>query len=266
MRRSSGSARASRPPKVSQPESGAEGNLPYAAARVQARHGSRLDEPGWRRIEVSRQLGEYLEAARRSALARWIARIEPAHDAHVIERTLRSEWREYVRAVARWHPREWQAWLEWWSWLPLLPMIGRLADPAPVPAWMLADPTCAPIAMGTPLERAEALAHTPLAPLAPALRAASPIGPAWLDEAVRLVPPADADSRAQLGVLMRVSGAGAAAAPPGAPAALLRLFRAAAGTAIASGCHLALLLLDFERLRGGLVVRSLFSAPRAEAA
>lgn len=246
--------------------SGAEGNLPYAAARVQARHGLRLDEPAWRRLEAGRQLGPYLESVRGSALAAWIARIEPGHDAHVIERALRSEWREYVRAVASWHPREWQGWLDWWAWLPLLPLIARLADPEPVPAWMLADPTCAPIAMGTPLERAEALTRTPLAPLAPALRAASPIGPAWREEAARLVPPADADSRAQLGVLMRVSGAGAAAAPPGAPAALLRLFRAAAGTAIASGCHLALLLLDFERLRGGLVVRSLFSAPRAEAA
>ena len=245
---------------------GAEGNLPYAAARVQARHGLRLDESAWRRIEASRQLGPYLESVRRSALAAWIARIEPAHDAHVIERTLRSEWREYVRAVASWHPREWQGWLEWWSWLPLLALIARLADPEPVPAWMLADPTCAAFAMGTPPERAAALAHTPLAPLSSALLAARPIGPAWLEEAGRRVPPTDRDSRAQLGVLMRVSGAAAAASSPGAAATLLRLFRAAAGTAIASGCHLALLSLDFERLRGGLVVRSLFSAARAEAA
>lgn len=245
---------------------GAEGNLPYAAARVQARHGSRLDEPAWRRIEASRQLGPYLESVRRSALAAWIARIEPAHDVHAIERTLRGEWREYVRAVASWHPREWQGWVEWWSWLPLLPLIARLADPEPVPAWMLADPICAPVAMGTPLERAEALAHTPLAPLAPALRAAGPIGVAWLDQAARLVPPADADSRVQLAVLMRLSGAAAAARAPRAAAPLLRLFRAAAGTAIASGCHLTLLSLDLERLRGSLVVRSLFSAPRAEAA
>jgi len=245
---------------------GAEGNLPYAAARVQARHGLRLDEPAWRRIEASRQLGPYLESVRGSTLAPWIARIEAAHDAHVIERTLRSEWREYVHAVARWHPREWQEWLEWWSWLPLLALIARLADPEPVPAWMLADPMCAPIAMGTPPERIEALAHTPLAPLGSALRATGPIGPAWLDQAARLVPRADADHRARLGVLMRLSGAGAAARPPGAAAALLRLFRAAAGTAIASGCHLALLSLDLERLRGGLVMRSLFGAPRAEAA
>ncbi len=245
---------------------GAEGNLPYAAARVQARHGLRLDEPAWRRIEAAGELGQYLESARRSALAAWIARIEPAHDAHFIERSLRSEWREYVRAVASWHPREWQGWLDWWSWLPWLPLVARLADPKPVPAWLLADPVCGGLALGTPAERADALANTPLAGLAPAVRAAAGTGAAWRDQAARLVPPADADSRAQLEALMRLSGAGAAAVPPGAAARLVRLFRAGAGTAIASGCHLALLLLDLERLRGGLVIRCLFRAPLGEAA
>jgi hypothetical protein len=37
-----------------------------------------------------------------------------------------------------------------------------------------------------------------------------------------------------------------------------RLFRAAAGTVVATLCHLALMALDFERLRGGLVNRALF--------
>jgi hypothetical protein len=245
---------------------GPEGNLPYAAARVQARHGLRLDEPAWRRIEAGRDLGQYLEAARGSALAAWIVRIEATHDTHVIERTLRSEWREYVRTVASWHPREWQDWVDWWSWLPLLPLVARLADPEPVPAWMLADPVFGPVGLGTPSERAAALAATPLAALAAAVRAAGTVGTAWRTEAGRRVPPADGDTRAQLALLMHSSGAGTAAAVPAAAAALLRLFRAAAGSAVASGCHLALLALDFERLRGGLVVRSLFRAPRAEAA
>jgi len=244
----------------------AEGNLEYAAARVQARHGLRLDEPAWRRIEASRHLGEYLEATRRSALAAWTARIEAAHDAHVIERTLRSEWREYVRVLAGWHPPRWQAWLEWWSWLPLLPLIARLADPEPVPVWMLADPVCAPIAVGTPLERAAALEHTPLAALAPAVRARDPLGPAWRAESARRSPPTERETQALLTRLMGASGVATPTAVPGVAAILLRLFRAAAGSAVASGCHLALLSLDFERLRGGLVVRSLFGAARAEAA
>jgi len=244
----------------------AEGNLEYAAARVQARHGLRLDEPAWRRIEASRNLGEYLEVTRRGALGTWIARIEAAHDVHVIERVLRSEWREYVLALASWHPPEWQAWLEWWSWLPLLPLVARLADPEPVPPWMLADPVCAPVAVGTPLERAAALEHTPLAALAPAVRARGPLGPAWREESARLSPPIEGETQALLSRLMSASGVAAPAAAPGAAVTLLHLFRAAAGSAVASACHLALLSLDFERLRGGLVVRSLFGAARTGAA
>lgn len=245
---------------------GIEGNLPYAAARVQARHGLLMNEPAWRKLEANRRLGEYLVATRRSALALWTGRIEAAHDAHVIERTLRGEWREYVHAVAGWHPREWQDWLDWWSWLPQLPLIARLADPEPVPAWMLADPVCGPIAIGAPAERAAALEHTLLAPLAAAVRAQTGIGPAWRDEAARRPPPAGEETRAQLARLMHASAVATAAAAPATVASLLRLFRAGAGSAVASGCHLALLWLDFERLRGGLVVRSLFGAARAEAA
>ena len=43
---------------------------------------------------------------------------------------------------------------------------------------------------------------------------------------------------------------------------LKRIFRAAAGTPVATLCHLALMALDFERLRGGLVTRSLFGSGR----
>jgi hypothetical protein len=43
---------------------------------------------------------------------------------------------------------------------------------------------------------------------------------------------------------------------------LNRLFRAAAGTLVATLCHLTLMALDFERLRGGLVNRSLFARGR----
>ncbi|HYB33666.1 MAG TPA: hypothetical protein VED45_09590 [Steroidobacteraceae bacterium] len=245
---------------------GAEGNLPYAAARVHARHGRRLDESAWRRIEASRQLGQYVEVLRAGALAPWVARIEATHDAHAIERALRSEWRAYVRTVASWHPREWQAWLEWWAWLPVLPLLARLARPAAVPAWMLADPVCGPIALGNADERAAAIAATPLAPLAVAVRTDRSMRAAWLRQAERLVPRIDPDTRGHLNTLMSLGAADVATTPPGSTAALVRLFRAASGTAIASGCHLALQLLEFERLRGGLVVRCLFAAATTEAA
>jgi hypothetical protein len=241
---------------------GTEGNLPYAATRVQARHGERLSELTWRSIEAARNLAQYLEGVRGSALGPWVAGIEPTHDAHAIERTLRSEWRRYVRTVAGWHPREWQAWLNWWSWLPLLPLIARLSYPEPAPAWMLADEVCGSLAPGSPPERAAAVEATPLAPFAPVVRGQGSVRSVWLEEAARRAPFADRETAEHLRRLMRQ----VPASVPGAAAPLLRLFRNAAGTAVASGCHLALLSLDLERLRGGLIVRSLFRHAGAQAA
>ena len=92
------------------------------------------------------------------------------------------------------------------------------------------------------------------------------VGPAWLEEAALRVPPIDRDTSELLGRLISLSGLAVAPGIPRAAGPLLRLFRIAAGTAVASGCHLALLSLDLERLRGGLIVRSVFRAASAEAA
>ncbi len=245
---------------------GTEGNLPYAATRVQARHGARLSELAWRGIEAGRDLGQYLGGVRASALAPWVARIEPSHEAHAIERSLRSEWRQHVRTVASWHPGEWQAWLDWWSCLPMLPLLARLADPAPVPGWMLADAVCGPIAIGSPIERAAALAATPLAPFARAVLRRGSVAVIWQEEAARRVPGSDRETTDNLRRLMGLAGAALWASSSRTVAPLVRLFRAAAGTAVASGCYLVLLSLDLERLRGGLIVRSLLRASSTEAA
>jgi hypothetical protein len=245
---------------------GIEGNLPYAAARVHARHGLRLNESAWRRIEASRDLGQYLDAVRGGALAPWVAGLDAASETHAIERLLRGAWRAYVRAVASWHPQAWQAWLEWWAWLPLLPLIARLAVPKPVPGWMLVDPVCGPVAPGSPAERAAALESTPLGPLAPALRTAAAIGTAWMHEAAARVPQANRQTREQLSLLIRLLAPASEAIPARHAPSLLRLFRATAGSVVASGCHLTLTLIDLERLRGGLVLRSLFDSSAAEVA
>jgi len=245
---------------------GIEGNLPYAAARAHARHGLRLEEAAWRRIEASRDLGQYLEAARAGVLADWVAGLDATSESHAIERSLRNAWRAYVRGVVSWHPRAWQPWLEWWTWLPLLPLVARLARAAPVPPWMLADPVCGPVAVGSPAERAAALDATPLAPLSDSVRTATPIGLAWVAEAEARMPRAGRRTLERLGLLLRLLSPGAGAPLAEAAPALLRLFRSAVDSGVASGCHLALLLIDFERLRGGLVHRSLFSSSAAEVA
>jgi hypothetical protein len=254
----------------------AEGNLDYALARVHARHGGRLQQAAWQRLEVSRDLGQYLDGVRAGALAGWVVSVDLTCDAHAIERALRSEWRQYVQGVASWHPHECQPWLLWWAWLPLLSLLAQLARPEPAPAWLLADPVCGPVAPGSPAERAAALRHTPLAPLESAVLAGLPMGTAWRAHWQALRPSAGAQTRQLLDLFARAIDAhagrllddarGAVALRRELADRLTRLFRTAAGTVVATICHLALLAFDLERLRGGLVCRSLLPAQRREAA
>ncbi len=135
-----------------------EGNLDYALTRVHARHGQRLDEAGWRRLESNRDLGLYLAAVRSTTLADWVSGFDPEHDCHTFERALRVQWRRYVdrggglasaglASVAR--LARVAAGIE---------SAGAARAPEPAPAWMLADPVYGPLAPGTPADRAAALA------------------------------------------------------------------------------------------------------------
>lgn len=254
----------------------AEGNLDYALARVHARHGQRLDEATWRRLEASRDLGQYLDAVRASPLAGWVASLDVTRDVHAIERTLRIEWRQYVEVVATWHPREWQPWLAWWAWLPVLSLLAQLSRPEPAPDWMLADPLCGPIAPGNPAERAAALLATPLAPLEPAILGRTPMGSAWLAHWQALTPQSDMQTRQLVSLLLRAIGthtdkllnnaADTMALRRDLADQLTRLFRAGGATVAATVCHFALLALDLQRLRGGLVSRSVVAARAGKAA
>lgn len=247
-----------------------EGNMEYAMARVHARHGLRMDEAEWRRVDASRDLGQYLDAIRASALADWIASIDLTQDCHTIERALRVEWRLYVERIAGWHPPESRGWLAWWAWLPMLSLLARLARAEPAPPWMLADPVCGPIAPGSRAERAAALRRTALAPLEPAILGGVPIAAMWRTHWHHLTPPSDAHTRGLLRRFLQAIDAHAdrLLATDDAmtlrrelAARLARLFRAAQGTLVATACHLALLALDLERLRGGLAIRCAHPPP-----
>jgi hypothetical protein len=233
-----------------------EGNVEYALTRVQSQYGNRADISEWRRLEASHDLGQYLEAARSSVFGSWVASLDRSRDAHVIERTLRGVWRSYVRMVAAWHPRRWQPWLNWLEWLPTLGLIARLEHGGAVPAWLLMDPI-----VGN---------ETALTIFQPAIAGQVPLAELWLARWRDFRPPIDTSTTQLLEAfmkavkeharMMRLDGADGVALRDQLRARLDRLFRAAAGTLVATLCHLALMALDFERLRGGLVNRCLFAA------
>ena len=246
-----------------------EGNIEYALTRVQSQYGSRPDMSEWRRLEASHDLGQYLEGTRNSIFGPWVSSLDRNRDAHAIERTLRGAWRSYVRTVASWHPRGWQAWLTWLEWLPTLGLIAWLKHAGPAPAWLLADPILGAAARGASAERPVAVKGTALAVFEPAIAGRVPLAELWLARWRELRPPLDAFTEQLLAAVSRavqehvrmlaLDGADAVALRDQLRERLNTLFRAAAGTVVATLCHLALMALDFERLRGGLVNRSLFS-------
>jgi hypothetical protein len=249
-----------------------EGNIEYALTRVQSQYGNRPDSSEWRRLEASHDLGQYLEAARGSIFGPWVATLDRSREVHVIERSLRCAWRSYVRTVAAWHPQPWQPWLAWLEWLPTLGLIALLEHAGPVPAWLLADPILGPAVRRASAERPVAVKGTALAVFEPAIAGRVPLADLWLARWRELRPPIDAFTEQLLASVSRtvqeysrmlaLEGADAVALRDQLRERLNKLFRAAAGTLVATLCHLALMALDFERLRGGLVNRALFARGR----
>jgi hypothetical protein len=251
-----------------------DGDLDYALARVAARHGQRLDESMWRRLDASRNMSHYVAAVRSTALAWWVRSIDPENDCHTIERALRVQWRHYVDGVAVWHPRAWQAWLAWLAWLPTLSLLAPLGRAEAVPKWLLADPLYGPVAPGTPADRAAALEHTALAALKPAVAGLTTPRAAWGAEWQLLRPQTELRTENFLQRLRAIIEEHEQAmlratdsAEPLRKELASRLqgqFRAAAGTVIVTVCHLAMIALDLERLRGGLTRRRLFGDDQTE--
>jgi hypothetical protein len=231
-----------------------EGNVDYALTRVQSQYAARPDASQWRRLEASHDLGQYLESARGGIFGPWIASVDRKRDAHAIERTLRGAWRRYVRTLAAWHPWAWQSWLTWLEWLPTLGLISALEHPETAPAWLSADPV---------LGQRRALAV-----FEAATGGRVGLGALWLSRWRELRPPLDTGSEQLLAKVceavrehfrqLALENADTAALRTQLRERLQRLFRAGAGTPVATLCHLALMALDFERLRGGLLSRSLF--------
>jgi len=141
-----------------------------------------------------------------------------------------------------------------------------------MPAWLLADPIVGPVARGSSAERLADVKGTALAVFEPAITGRRPLADLWLAHWRELRPPVEPFTEQLLAAVSRaveeharmlaLEGANGVALRDQLHKRFERLFRAAAGTVVATLCHLALVALDFERLRGGLVSRSLFAQGR----
>ncbi len=240
------------------------GSVEYAHARLCARYGSHPDELAWRRIEMIRDFGAMLDAARASPLGEWVTEIGPDADVHAVELAMRAHMRERVAAIAAWMPPAWRAAIQWCGVLVDLPALQHLARGGAAPAWLRDDPLGAALRDG---------AHGGSEAGPASLLAAARVDPdhlavLWRAEWQRRLPVRGARS-ALLAELMRLVTEHAAtfrepslvdgwALRRALRARLSQLFRRATLDPAAAFIFLAISALDFERLRGEILRRVAF--------
>jgi len=239
----------------------------YAQARIQARHGERLQDADWKALESAQSSSRYLEFARSTALKRFLAQIGPDFPAHAVERVLRREAALYVGEVAAWAPRRWRPAIAWIAALPLLPLtdgregaassLGRAGNDAALEALSAAG-----------ADARDAVVRG-LARILEDGAGAPEVGRRWLRRWRALWPKGEAGADlarlvSETRRVLALAGGRQEARGPAFRAdlgrTLTRFFRSHGMSAVALICHVGLVLIDVERLRGGLVRRSLFGA------
>jgi len=242
----------------------------YVQARLQARHGERLQDTDWRALEAVRSLDQFIERSRATALHRFSEHLNAGMSSHAIERSLRAAWRDYVAEVAGWGPPDWRPAVLWTSHLADLPAIDALLR-GETPDWAQRDASLLAF-----LETKRHLAKSPVAPLLPAPERENTLARRWYAHWRMLCPRGDAQRalahlsdtvKAHVECLARADRQ-ETSVPHRRELArnVTRMFRRHSGSPIAVFCHLTLAALDLERLRGGLVRRRLFEAARAKEA
>lgn len=243
----------------------------YVQARLQARHGERLQEAEWRAIEAARSVDQFLERARASPLRRFTERMEARMPSYAMERMLRATWRTYVAQVAGWVPQGWYQAVMWATVFPELPILDGLLR-GETPEWIEQDPAFAGFAKADPRQRDISWANSPLEALVASSGREKTIAARWYAHWRSLWP--QVGNRALLDLaatikahVERLDGAGlqetSASYRRDLAFKLTRMFRRHSGSPAVVFCHLALVALDLERLRGDLIRRRLFESSNA---
>lgn len=244
----------------------------YAQARVQARNGERLTPSAWQLLESGRGLGQYLHAARGTALAPRVQSLAATSSAHAIERALRREWREEVGLAAHWAPAAWQPAVEWTAWLADLPAIAWLGRGGAVLPWMRDDPVVSRFAVADEAARQREFSAAGLGPVVEA----DDVTTGWLAGFTERWPDDSASVSTLSYYVDLVTACRARLADPATDvdagnaarddleARTVRLIRRNLQAPVTIFCHLLLVALDLGRLRDGLVRRALTGARAAE--
>jgi hypothetical protein len=190
---------------------------------------------------------------------------------------LRAEWRRYVAKVGAWAAAAWQPAVAWLAHIPDLPALDRLFAGDGMD-WMRDDRVLAPLVVVEPQSRIAIIEESALAPLSPANETGRTLDERWLAHWRALWPQryaADCQWLDKLAEIVADHFEQIAQAGPQETSdryrqdlarAITRVFRRGSGTPVALFAHLALVALDLERLRGGLVRRRLFAIDLAEQA
>jgi hypothetical protein len=243
----------------------------YVQARLQARRAERLTEGDWQVLEAVRSPDHFIDRARATASRRFSERLNTGMSSHGIEHELRNAWRDHVTEVASWCPPDWRPAILWCAPLADLPSFAALLR-GEAPRWAQQD-----AALAAFLELAQdATTRSPLDVLLPGSKREPTLAGRWYAH-WRSLWPQGARERRALTVLADTVKAHVARLDLADPEdtslayrralaqAMSRMFRRHSASPIAVFCHLALVALDLERLRGGLVRRALFLAAREAA-
>ncbi|MBK7586312.1 MAG: hypothetical protein IPI67_39765 [Myxococcales bacterium] len=109
----------------------------YTQARLQARNAERLSRAAWDRLAGSHGVERFLEAASVTPLARFVHSVTHDTDAGKVEQLLLTAYAAHTDEVADWVPPDWSNAVRFVRWLPLL---ERLESGAAGADWIAASP------------------------------------------------------------------------------------------------------------------------------
>lgn len=244
----------------------------YTQARLQARHGMRLDASDWHRLEAQQSLANYLHIARQTTARPWVLGLHVTDSIHTMEHLLSTQFRQYITLVANWLPAAWRPAVRWVAVLDDLPAIQHLLHGEEPPVWMAKEQHLSDLAGASQQHVLRAMSSSEYAPLVRSWQQHARLSQGWLEHWMSLWPndawakrPALTKLTALLQQALAVSTDTSIAAHRRSreqlTARLAMMFRQHTEQPAAVFIHLALLALDLERLRGGIARRAIFAEP-----